>query len=59
VSLSADGELVLVTLSAAATEQRPLLVPTTPYLIEGALTDEPQVRRVNAEGALRWPDPVA
>lgn len=35
VSLSADGQLVLVTVSAAATEQRPLLVPTTPYLIEG------------------------
>ncbi|HZD23627.1 MAG TPA: hypothetical protein VE569_09535 [Acidimicrobiia bacterium] len=58
VSLSADGQRVLVALGAV-TEQAALSVPTTPYLVEGALTGEPRVSRVDTAGALRWFDPVA
>ncbi|MPZ89515.1 MAG: hypothetical protein GEU81_15915 [Nitriliruptorales bacterium] len=54
VSLSADGQRILVALGSAG--QQP--VPTTPYLVEDALTDEPSVRRVDADGALRWADPA-
>jgi hypothetical protein len=60
VSLSADGQRVLVTPGrAAATEQGLLLVTTTTYLVDGTLTDEPKVRRVDVEGALPWLNPVA
>jgi hypothetical protein len=59
VSLSADGQLVLVTLSAAATEQRPLLVPTIPLprrrLTDRRATGPTRQRR----RPLRWLDPVS
>ena len=56
VSMSADGQRILVSVGAAADR---LNVPTTPYLVDGALTGNPRLRRVDFEGVLRWSDPVA
>lgn len=59
VSLSTDAQRVLVALGAPSTDQPFRSVPTTPYLVEGALTASPQVSSIDGEGALRWLDPVA
>ena len=51
VSLSADGQRVLVSMGAAD-------APTTrPYLVRRALTRQPRVVPVDFEGTVRWFDP--
>lgn len=57
VSLSPDGQRVVVALGGVMSGAPPVEVPTTPYLVEDALTDDPRLRRIDAEGALIWTTP--